>query len=301
MKLFSKWMLLFSFLAFLILGVPSFAEMPQEGGGAAGAHGGNAQILEFKAIGEFLVQLLYDPIETDFPEVDPAKFRDVVQSTEIRAARRRLHLNGREVIAINYPSRGLIRFSVKGWRELGDNSNVKLSLVFHEYLGILGIERDVYTVSSRLEAVLRRQEFYRPFGRTKMSPPKFRCNFERRSSLGSIDVISAYVSMPSQLDFDLGSRGNVPNWNSVSGDYEEAFRLKEKSELIGDYRIRIHASDGLKCADVKLLGEAPDVVLDRTLFCTDSTSDRMNGFRLLIPTHSLPVRMDCFVVSSGGF
>ncbi len=125
-----------------------FLTLPQ---GNEGGHGGDPYAAEFFIIGKisgaFLVELHQDI--SVLSSISGVSFLKVVeQSRIVSASSEDMILNGYEVGAINFPSSQIIKVNSKIWRRL--NLEQKIQLVLHEYLGLMSIELDTYTVSAGL-------------------------------------------------------------------------------------------------------------------------------------------------------
>jgi hypothetical protein len=106
-------------------------------------NGGDSFAQEFVAIGRKLAELLEN-------NPDPAFSAGIFQESVKRAAvssKDKLELRGAEVDAINYPESGRIEINRSRWKEYGLRE--KTSLVFHEYLGVAGVDDSNYEVSGR--------------------------------------------------------------------------------------------------------------------------------------------------------
>jgi hypothetical protein len=140
-----------SILKFLLLSLSltSFALAGNEGG-----HGGDPYAYEFQMLGKALAKKLtsyeknHSPIlarwKLEANEFDATVDRVRVISKEPAD----MILNGEEVDGINFPDQNLIKVNRARWREA--NLQERLTLSLHEYLGIIGIERDQYLASNDL-------------------------------------------------------------------------------------------------------------------------------------------------------
>lgn len=114
--------------------------------GNEGAHGGDPYALEFVALGKVLV----DELRAD--GINLKKFSAKLNTVLVYSAEKeRVILNGVEVAAIN--KNNVILINATRWRQ--SNLTEKLSLVLHEYLGIMNVERDVYTVSKNIRSQIQ--------------------------------------------------------------------------------------------------------------------------------------------------
>jgi hypothetical protein len=138
-----KWMI----LAALILQVPTGQAVTDAPGGGVGSGGGDTYSQEFVALGyDILQRLTLNPIQ----EVDINKLSQAVVGTKVTSVDQ-LTLSGKDVDAINYPSAAHIDLSREGWDRLKSEPFRKTFLVFHEYLGIMGVNDADYQVSHKID------------------------------------------------------------------------------------------------------------------------------------------------------
>ncbi len=88
-----------------------------------------------------------------FPEVNIEKLREVVRRTRI-IVRDRTFANGVETDAINNGV-DLIEINAARWETWTDHDR-RLALLFHELLGLMGLEKNSYDISSRLLTIENR-------------------------------------------------------------------------------------------------------------------------------------------------
>ncbi len=124
----------------------------------AESHGGSADELEFIGLGHQVAGLLSDwgPSQA-FPEIDIAAFKLAISETRVRFTDEILMSEGREVDALNDASTKAIQVNRPRYILISGRADQKLALVFHEYLGILGIEADHYRLSTRFLDRLARE------------------------------------------------------------------------------------------------------------------------------------------------
>jgi len=120
--------------------------------GGIGSGGGDSAEAEFVSIGQGIAQSLRGDLGPSFPEINQSAFTQAVNSTQVIMTSLHLQLNGDDRDAINYPVDTKIEVNRPTWIKLTPANKVRLA--FHEYLGIVGVEHDAYTVSSRLQSVL---------------------------------------------------------------------------------------------------------------------------------------------------
>lgn len=106
-------------------------------------NGGDSVAQEFVAIGRKVADRIR--VETD-PSIPADAFLAAVESTAV-STHGHLELRGVEVDAINYPESKRIEVNRARWREYGIRE--KASLVFHEYLGIAGVDDSNYRISGK--------------------------------------------------------------------------------------------------------------------------------------------------------
>ncbi len=111
---------------------------------------------EFQAFGFQNVKVL-ETFKGSLPDgLTPELFLAAVQGTEIRTASS-LVLRGANVDAVNYPTEKLIVVDEERWNRLDAYPERKQYLVMHEYLGIMGIELDVFSVSNEIKRIFFEQ------------------------------------------------------------------------------------------------------------------------------------------------
>lgn len=144
----------FFLVIFSLVSLSSVATRAGEGGNEGG-HGGDPYALEFVSIAKIISQNL-PSAEKANPSLfrrwglTSQKFREAIRVTRV-VSKTKLFLRGQEVDAINNMS--VIFVSRARWREASILQRVRL--VFHEYLGIIGTERDHYDASVEFAPLLR--------------------------------------------------------------------------------------------------------------------------------------------------
>lgn len=106
-------------------------------------NGGDSFAQEFVAIGQKIAERLKNDPD---PEVSALTFLEAVEEASV-SSKDRLELRGAEVDAINYPESKRVEINRSRWKEYGIRE--KTSLVFHEYLGIAGVDDSNYEVSGK--------------------------------------------------------------------------------------------------------------------------------------------------------
>lgn len=120
--------------------------------GNDGGSGGDAYGKEFEMLGRSLLQTFQQnenhPVLRKW-NIKPSLFEMVINTTVLRSADRSMVvLDGREVDAIKNPDTRQILINEDRWR--ARTLLQRIELVLHEYLGILGVERDQYQVTNEL-------------------------------------------------------------------------------------------------------------------------------------------------------
>jgi hypothetical protein len=114
-------------------------------GGVTG-NGGDRRAIEFVVIAEKIAQYVTDAKKT---EVDIEKFHLAIATTKVESTNKILKLKGIPKDAINYPQEKRIIFNRESWDSSSDES-IRAVLVFHEYLGIMGVDDSSYKYSKKI-------------------------------------------------------------------------------------------------------------------------------------------------------
>jgi hypothetical protein len=191
----------FALITSLMLSSSAHAKGVRDGGG------GDAAEVEFSTIGKQLVTMLQAKGNVGF---DLTALKSAVDATQISMLRHQLFDNGVERDAMNYPTEKQIEVNRAYW--IGLQAVPKVELAFHEYLGIAGIEHDVYTVSSTLVNLLGVDVI------TKMAAQalpnlNYHCVVERenaddarvRQACGEADLTTSAIYNPSNPAEPFGS------------------------------------------------------------------------------------------------
>ncbi len=152
-------------LAFLL--IPLFAGA-DPGGGSVVGNGGDGIAIEFRNLGRSIAENLERARDPDF---DIRKFRAAVETASIET-RERVLLRGREVGAVNYPQFNKIVVNARRWLVTSRSVVPAVSLVMHEFLGVMGVQND--------QLVNRYvQKYVRTFAKEEPAPPEevLRCDF----------------------------------------------------------------------------------------------------------------------------
>lgn len=119
--------------------------------GNEGGHGGDTIALEFRLIGDIINQELsqLDDLKLRKLNFSKSEFEKAYKSVRVVSAPGyECKLNYEEVDAINFPEQSKIKVNSDRWVQ--KNIEAKVRLVFHEYLGIIGAERDSFEVTNQL-------------------------------------------------------------------------------------------------------------------------------------------------------
>lgn len=121
--------------------------------GPIASGGGDQYAAEFVQTGHFIVEWLKS---TKVPQLDPRitadAFEAAVNTTTVGTTDQPLVLDGATKDAINYPSERRIVISRDAWTRAATAYERNL-LVFHEYLGIMGIDDSSYQNSRMIQVV----------------------------------------------------------------------------------------------------------------------------------------------------
>lgn len=195
MKIANKWWALSMMLAC----TSSLADgTPGTGDGG----GGNEIELDFAASGQALIEILKDR-EAEFPELKPADFEATVAKAKIQASAEPLYdALGVPKTALNYPSTQTIRVHIASWKDILQEHKTKLSLSFHEYLGLAGVRDSRYEISARLFKLDPEMLAYGRLG--KLRAARYRPITPIRE--GDIETCRYYIDpLPGQLQLVLSS------------------------------------------------------------------------------------------------
>ncbi len=128
-----------------ILGACGRADM-----GAMDGGGGDTYVAEFKAIASTVLASVR--MQTgSFTEFELNALEKAVSSSQV-SFKNSLLLDGKDVEAINYPSSGRIEVSFSRWGA-AHSREARAKLVFHEHLGLMGVDDSAYQISNRLVLV----------------------------------------------------------------------------------------------------------------------------------------------------
>lgn len=137
--------------------------------------GGNISEIEFVSVGMAVSTLISGPLGKSFPEVNADMFSQIVNSTHIEMVDQQLYGPDQvEKDALNFPSLHLIRVNQSHWQKLQIES--KAELAFHEYLGIMGVEWNMYTVSARMAPLIASDDA-KTLHLVNVEMPKYSCDF----------------------------------------------------------------------------------------------------------------------------
>lgn len=136
--------LLVALLMGLALSTASYAEQGTRGGGDQVAY-------EFAVAANRLLKLFQEneSLRQLVPQLRVEALEEATRTVQLES-RDRLFLEKREVDAINYPVEKRIEVSAARWNGNKKSGISRLSLVAHEYMGILGIDDENYKVSYQI-------------------------------------------------------------------------------------------------------------------------------------------------------
>lgn len=128
----------------LAFSVPGFAAQGTRGGGDQVAY-------EFAVAANRLLKLFQvnESLRQLVPQMRVEALEEATRTVQLES-RDRLFLEKREVDAINYPAEKRIEVSASRWNGNKKSSISRMSLVAHEYMGILGIDDTNYKVSYQI-------------------------------------------------------------------------------------------------------------------------------------------------------
>ncbi len=115
------------------------------GKGDEGLDGGDMQIQQTQLLVDAVVNKVHAMPEV-FPEIDILKLEEIAQRVKL-IGKKKTYANGVETDAVN-DGDSTIYLNVTRWNQRKNNER-KLALIFHEMLGILGLEKNNYAISSR--------------------------------------------------------------------------------------------------------------------------------------------------------
>lgn len=137
-------------LAILSSSFPALAASEASGAG----NGGDPNSLEFVAVGRQIHTLLLSWPKTALPEVAAGDLNLIIDQSEVQTTDKPLFEKDQPVAAKNFPKKKLILVNISAWQGLSGSIDKRMALVLHEYLGLLGIEVNSYTVSSKFMNIL---------------------------------------------------------------------------------------------------------------------------------------------------
>ena len=201
-------------------------------GGTSGG-GGDSYSLEF-------VSLAYNIISTlktqPIAGIDLTKLARAVATTRVNS-KALLTLNGNLVDAINYPDakNPRIEISRSGWDHLIADPAEKMSLVLHEYLGILRVDDRQYQISHKL-------------GR-QFEPPASSDSISRLvvSEISGTSIPWAPSKRPRPITIFAGTAGTIPSGSVLNPNSTfDTCRNPASPGLVACNDARIHPALNLK-------------------------------------------------------
>lgn len=163
------------FVKLLVFVLVPFVASADPSGGSVVGNGGNGFAIEFRNLGRSIAENLERSRDFDF---DARRFRQAVETTTIET-QERVFLGGREVGAANFPQLGKIVVNERMWLITSRSVIPAVSLVMHEFLGMMGIQND--RLVNRYV-----QKYVRTFAKDEPAPPEevLRCDL----ALGAPDA-----------------------------------------------------------------------------------------------------------------
>jgi hypothetical protein len=141
-------------LRYLFATVFFLFSLAAQAGGSDVGRGGDSIALDFRAIALYNLKLIQKRSDL-FPGFDTARFGNLVANTKIETLDR-VFLDGVEKDAVNFSNPERIEVGAIRWLRLPMNDPRKEALVFHEYLGLMGLEdSDDHSYSLKLLSLLR--------------------------------------------------------------------------------------------------------------------------------------------------
>ncbi len=123
-------------------------------------NGGDGLAAEFILTAKDAFRILQNkPEVTQYLNLD--KLSMAIANTKVISTKEPLILNGVEIDAINYPAQQLIKINRLRWMDLRDSNRTltRFNLVIHEYLGIIGINDDQYSISQSIVKIMNLNQY----------------------------------------------------------------------------------------------------------------------------------------------
>lgn len=118
------------------------------GNGFGPGNGGNEFIFEVDSIAKKIIKVLEENPAL-FPEVNVDDFKKITRTTAIFFIKDLPQEDIRYLDAIHFSQQQVIAIKIDHWQTL--NAEEKRKLIFHEYLGVMGLEKENAHISNRLE------------------------------------------------------------------------------------------------------------------------------------------------------
>jgi hypothetical protein len=199
-----KYLILISFVA--------LSQFVQAGDGDHVGNGGDADEILIANITQE-IEASFKTYEQQFPEVNFEQLKQAFRDTNLRVVEEDL-FNGQGIrrTAINQPLAKKILVDRRLWQPIRDQAAVSVPLIFHEYLGILGIEIEEYKISTRMgtaalnilsAAQLKQDIYYFMKGQMKRPLPLFKSSvvFDLQGQVKSGVVAKPARWISNDLDF----------------------------------------------------------------------------------------------------
>jgi len=117
-------------------------------------NGGDDVAQEFTTLARLAVKNLSAVKTSAADQKNIEKIQTALESVHV-SSEKQLFLNGKEVDAINQPTKLEIAVSRSRWKELKDEKiQTRIALVLHEYLGVVGLDDQHYALSEKLMGYL---------------------------------------------------------------------------------------------------------------------------------------------------
>jgi len=258
-----------------------FTVTPAAFAGAVSGGGGDQYALSFVETAHSVLTWLQS---NPNPYVSPSAFAEAIKTTEVVSVDRALSLAGLNKDAINYPSLKKIELSRPGWDRL-ESANVRNALVFHEYLGIMGVDDSRYQISGDILRQVGVDRVYTSCAELPRSQQSVFKVFNLYLKTGSMSDGFAYLGALAQYQEDIeefgdardpnfGNRYDVSLYESLPSGLCTDVRRLERKVLAGDagaieffllYSAQTGNGDGAGAGDIgevqdKIRKKYPDLV-----------------------------------------
>lgn len=160
--------------SFFIWGLSAHAGIDKGNGGSASESYLAGQQAQLESVA-LKIRIFFLKNEVDlksqFPEIDIQKLTQKIKNSDIRVVNedKLIDKNGKNRTCLNFPDTSLIECSSSGIEPIFDQPSTLFVLVFHEYLGLIGVEETSsanstiiagYSISKRLAAYVTKVNDY---------------------------------------------------------------------------------------------------------------------------------------------